>query len=139
MHESSLMVKGIADLFETYEQNQDITADDINHFKKEACGPWGGVVRQNPNDFERDDIIHCIMAAEEAEYFLGTAAAFALKEKIKTPQDLQNVFDVYKEKGLTELQKITKLGVTQDDIIAAIQNFVAANKAKPVDEDAKYR
>jgi len=65
-----------------------------------------------------------------AQYFIGITSAFALSEKIKNKTDMENMFNVFNDTTLTDAQKLEKLGINEQSVTRAINNYIQQQKTQ---------
>jgi len=89
------------------------------------------------DEYSPDDVNHFRTMLRGIKYFLGTASALALREVIKTKDDLDNFFLTFNDTDLTDSQRLEIYGVTQENITTSLNDFVQKNRSQTVDKMEK--
>jgi hypothetical protein len=127
MQKTCVFITAADELFSKYESSGDITHADMETFRKQAYPD--DFEEKSPEHYYPADITFTLMPVLHAsKYFIGTGSAFALAPQIKNSKDLQNVFDAFNRKDLSDAQKLEELGITHENMITSINTFVAKNK-----------
>jgi len=71
------------------------------------------------------EVIDPLYDITPAKYFFGTATSHVVAPQIKNSEDFENMLDIMKDEKLSPLQRMQKLGVTQESVQEAITEFVS--------------
>ncbi|MCL2570074.1 MAG: hypothetical protein FWE16_02605 [Firmicutes bacterium] len=90
--------------------------------------------RKKPEEYTADDVSHFRTMLKGIRYFTGTAGALALRETVKTKEDLDKVFATLNDPNLTDAQRLQQIGVTQENAISSLNDFVQKNREQTVEK-----
>ena len=132
MQRNASKIVGLNKMFAEYENTGDLSYKTVDN------AIVGGKMREESKpvgDYSKKDQESFDYMMKMYKYFVGITSSLVLQEKIKSKEDLQNVFDVMNNPAITDTQRIKKYGITRESLKHALDNFVTKHRT---DERLRY-
>ena len=120
-------------MFDEYEQTGTISHTMVDKALYESFELHDDA-HKKPEEYTPEDVNHFRNMIIGTRYFIGTAGALALRESVKSKDDLDNAFTVLNDTELTDAQRLSQIGVTQQNIVSSLNAFVQQNRTQTVEK-----
>jgi len=107
-------------IFLKYKSTGTLEASDL-----EAAGIIAEGTREE--DIKHTDITKAMLYYKSCGYFMSSASALVIKDEIQSKEDMEGLFDLMNDKGLSDIERLNILGITQERMIGKINSFVHEN------------